>query len=126
VQFAAETRGHRVIADQPADNGGADAGMTPPELLLASLGTCAGHYAVQYLKGRGLPQDGLEIRVHAEKLLRPARLDEFQIDVLAPALPPEHEAGLMRAVHACLIHNTLLATPSITLNVHGAVPVEAR
>lgn len=41
-KFAAEARGHRIICDQPVENGGADAGMTPPELLLASLATCAG------------------------------------------------------------------------------------
>ena len=52
VKFAASARGHRVICDQPAGNGGSDAGMTPPEYLLVSLGTCAGFYAVQYLKAR--------------------------------------------------------------------------
>jgi putative redox protein len=47
VRFAAETRGHRVVSDQPPENGGEDSGMTPPEFLLASLGTCAGYYAAQ-------------------------------------------------------------------------------
>jgi uncharacterized OsmC-like protein len=100
VKFAAATRGHRLVTDQPSDNGGSDSGMTPPELMLASLGTCAGHYAAQYLKARSLPSDGLEIRVMAEKLLRPARLGGFRIEVLAPSIGPEHEAGLLRAVKA--------------------------
>jgi hypothetical protein len=38
VRFAISTRNHIVISDQPEDNGGHDTGMTPPELLLASLG----------------------------------------------------------------------------------------
>ena len=42
TRFIAEARGHRVECDQPASNGGADTGMTPPEFLLVSLGTCAG------------------------------------------------------------------------------------
>jgi uncharacterized OsmC-like protein len=29
------------------DTGGFDEGMTPPELLLTSLGSCAGFYAAQ-------------------------------------------------------------------------------
>src|ERR1035441_4092130 len=41
VRFEASTRGHRVICDQPPDNGGSDTGMTPPEYLLVSLGICA-------------------------------------------------------------------------------------
>jgi len=38
AQFEAEARGHRVVSDQPADNGGYDEGLTPPEFLLISLG----------------------------------------------------------------------------------------
>ena len=123
VKFQATTRGHQIVTDQPADNGGTDAGMTPPELMLASLGTCAGHYAVQYIKGRSLDATGLEVKVTAEKLLRPARLNGFRIDVFAPGVPPEHEAGLLRAVHACLIHNTMMEVPSVETTVHTAVAV---
>ena len=85
VRFEAITRGHRVICDQPAENGGTDSGMTPPEFLLASLGTCAGFYAAQYLKARSLSADGLEVTVSAEKAKQPARVGSFRIDVTRPA-----------------------------------------
>jgi len=118
VKFAATTRGHRIICDQPADNGGADSGMTPPEFLLASLGTCAGFYAAQYLKNHHLPQDGLEVVVHAEKAAAPARLGKFRIEVIAPGLAAEHVAGLLRSVNACLIKNTLAMPPVIETEIH--------
>src|ERR1043166_2189486 len=95
VKFQAIARGHRVICDQPVENGGTDAGMTPPEFLLASLGTCAGFYAAQYLKTRGLPADGLEVTVSAEKAKQPARLGSFRIAVTLPVVTPEHEQGLL-------------------------------
>lgn len=120
VRFEAKTRGHSIVCDQPPDNGGSDTGMTPPEFMLASLGTCAGFYAVQYLKTRGLPTRGLEVKVSAEKATGPARLATFTIDVKAPDVPPEHEAGLLRAVKACLIHNTLVHTPAVEIAVHTA------
>ena len=123
VKFEATTRGHRVLCDQPPANGGTDTGMTPPELLLASLGTCAGFYAAQYLKIHSLPSDGLEIHVSAEKAKQPARLAQFRIEVLAPGLEERHEAGILRAVHSCLIHNTLLNAPSIETVVNAAVHV---
>jgi putative redox protein len=122
VKFEASTRGHRVICDQPPDNGGSDTGMTPPEYLLASLGTCAGFYAAQYLKTRSLSSQGLEVKVSAEKVLHPARLAQFRIEVIVPGLDPQHEAGVLRAVKACLIHNTLLDMPSIETVV--TVPAE--
>lgn len=39
VKFEAIARGHHVICDQPAANGGVDSAMTPPEFLLVSLGS---------------------------------------------------------------------------------------
>jgi len=125
VEFTADARGHRVLCDQPASNGGTDTGMTPPELLLASLGTCAAYYAAQYLKNHGLQPQGLEVGVSADKEQRPARLARFRIDVTAPGLPPDHEPGLLRAVNACLIKNTLAQPPAIETTVHAADRVPA-
>ena len=113
VRFEARAGSHTLISDQLAANGGEDSGMTPPELLLSALGTCAGYYAAQYLLARSLSTEGLGIRVTAEKAAQPARLGSFRIEVTGPALGERQRAGLDRAVKACLIHNTLLHTPEI-------------
>ena len=123
VRFEATARGHSVVCDQPPSNGGADSGMTPPEFLLVSLGTCAGFYAAEYLRTRGLPTTGLEVKVTAEKAKQPARLAAFRIEVTTPPLDAQHEAGVLRAVKACLIHNTLLNVPTIEMVVHAAALV---
>lgn len=122
VKFEALARGHRLVCDQPAENRGSDAGMTPPELLLSSLGTCAGYYAAEYLHTRGLSAEGLEVRVVGEKAAQPARLGSFRIEVTVPELEPRHEAGIRRAVQACLIHNTLLHAPAIEIAIESRVP----
>ena len=123
VAFEATARGHRVVCDQPPSNGGADSGMTPPEFLLVSLGTCAGFYAAEYLRARSLPTVGLEVKVAAEKAQQPARLGSFRIEVTTPPIEARHEAGVLRAVRACLIHNTLLNAPAIETVVHSAALV---
>jgi putative redox protein len=125
VKFEASARGHRVICDQPAGNGGSDSGMTPPEFLLASLGTCAGFYAAQYMKVRSLAHGDLEVKVSAEKALHPARLGQFRIEVIVPGLDPKHQDGVLRAVKACLIHNTLIHAPTIETVVSAPVEVFA-
>jgi len=119
VKFAVHTREHETICDQPKDNGGSDAGMSPPEFLLASLGTCAGYYAAQYLRTRSLPTEGLEVHVIAEKASGPARLASFQIEVTVPEIEERQKEGVMRAVKSCLIHNTLLNAPTIGIVVHA-------
>jgi putative redox protein len=116
VRFEAEARGHKVMCDQPAENGGEDTGMTPPEFLLASLGTCAGYYAVQYLKARQLSTDGLTVKVEAGKAAQPARMENFRILIEVPGLEePRHRDGVIRAAKNCLIHNTMLHAPSIEI-----------
>jgi len=123
VQFEIKTRGHTIVSDQPTENGGFDEGMTPPELLLASLGSCAGYYAAQYLRKNKLATEGTLVRVSCEKVKDPvARLSNFVILVDAPvALTKEHRQGVQEAVEHCLVHNTLLHPPKITLKVGGAV-----
>ena len=118
MTFSIQSRSHTILCDQPAENGGEDTGMTPPELLLASLGSCAAFYAVQYLKTRNLAESGVAVSVTAEKLKQPARLGNFRIHVVYPVpLTEEQTEGLMRSVHHCLIHNTLLSPSEIKIEL---------
>ena len=126
VRFECESRGHKVISDQPLENGGDDAGMTPPELLLGSLGACAAFYAAQYLRIHKLPVEGLVVRVAAEKAAQPARIGKFRIDVDSPeAAKPGVSEGLLRAAKKCLIHNTLMIAPVVDVVVNAPEPVAA-
>lgn len=121
LQFAIKARQHSIVSDQPTENGGSDEGMTPPELLVSSLGSCAGFYAAQYLKKKGLATEGTIVRVFAEKAKNPARLDNFKIEVEVPAaVSEEHRKGVEEAVYHCLIHNTLQHPPTITLAIKSA------
>lgn len=123
VQFEIKARQHVIFSDQPPENGGYDEGMTPPELLLASLGSCAAFYAAAYLKKHNLATVGTKVRITAEKAKNPARIDNFKIEVEVPLeLEEQHKTGVEDAVHRCLIHNTLLAPPKIEISISSPVP----
>jgi len=107
TQFEIRARNHVIISDQPTNNGGFDEGMTPPELLLASLGSCAAYYAVEYLKANRLPSEGLQVSVTAQKASSPARLASFEIAIEVPNLESRHQEGILRSARKCLIHKTL-------------------
>lgn len=93
--------------------------------MLASLGTCAGYYAAEYLKARQLPSSGMWIQVTAEKAKSPARLDSFKVEVHLPAaIEGRRRDGVIRAIHSCLIHNTLLNPPKIELDVIAPMDAE--
>jgi len=118
VQFEIKAREHTIYSDQPLESGGHNEAMTPPELMLASLGSCAGFYAAMYLRKHKLAAEGTRVRVHAEKLKNPARMDNFRIDIDVPGgLSEQHKAGVEESVHHCLIHNTLLHPPKITIDI---------
>jgi putative redox protein len=124
VQFEIKARQHSIICDQPVENGGYDEGVTPPELLLAALGSCAGFYAAMYLKNQKLAAEGTIVRVTADKMKDPARMDNFRIEVDVPVdLSEKHREGVEHSIHHCLIHNTLLLPPRITVGVKSGALV---
>lgn len=122
TRFELQARGHRVVSDQPLENGGSDTGMTPPEFLLASLASCAAYYAAQYLNVRQLPAADLQVQVSAEKVAKPARLGSFRIEVIVPGLDQRHQDGVLRAAKTCLIHNTLLHSQDIEVVITPPAP----
>jgi putative redox protein len=122
VQFEIKAREHSIISDQPVSSGGYNEGMTPPELLLAALGSCAGYYAAEYLRKNKLAGEGTTVHVSCEKVSKPVpRMTDFVIEVNAPKeLSAEHLKGMETAVEHCLVHNTLLHPPKIRVKVAGA------
>ena len=126
VSFTVRARNHMVVSDQPKGNGGTDLGMTPPELFLASLGTCVGYYAAQYFEARMLKCEGLEIDVQGEILSNPGRIGKIAVRILVPVeLKPDRLEVLLRTVNHCTIHNTLTHPPTIDVQIETPAMVAA-
>ena len=124
VQFEIKARKHTIVCDQPVDSHGFDEGMTPPELFLASLGACAAYYAADFLRQKNLATEGTRVRIVADKVMNPPRIDNIRIEVETPLpLDDRTREGVDRAVHRCLIHNTLLQPPKIEIAVHAPAAV---
>jgi putative redox protein len=117
LQSEAFARFHRVVCDQPFDEGGGDNGMTPPELMLSALGCCAMHYAVAYLQTRKLALDDVELKVSATKGGQPIRLIEIGIEVDAPGLASRAREGLIKSIETCLLHRTLADPPKVSVSM---------
>ncbi len=127
MQSEAFARFHRVVCDQPFDEGGGDNGMTPEELMLSALGCCAMHHATAYLRARRLSLDGVELKVSATKGGQPLRLVEIGIEVDAPGLGTRAREALIKSIEACLLHQTLanpqeLKVSMATLVTEGPPP----
>ncbi|HLD35122.1 MAG TPA: OsmC family protein [Planctomycetota bacterium] len=119
MRFDAQTRTHTIIVDQPKEGGGQDTGPTPPELFVASLGTCIGVYALWFCQKRKIPYEGMKVSIDWSKSTTPpARVDLIEAKIELPqGCPAEHKAHLIESVEKCMVHNSIIQAPEITITV---------
>ena len=70
---AIAARRHDIIADEPRDLGGTDEGMTPYELLLASLSSCMALTMRMYADRKAWPLEGASIHLRTAPAREPDR-----------------------------------------------------
>jgi putative redox protein len=107
LEQAIAVREHRLTADEPADQGGEDAGPSPQELLAASLASCTAVTIEMYAERKGWDIGDVMVEVDYEPAQRgsPTR---FVMDVRMPKeLPEEQRERLMQIAAKCPVHRTL-------------------
>lgn len=108
---------HRLIADEPADAGGTDAGPTPYDFLSAALGTCTS-MTLQFLARRdGIPLTGIEVHVSNDRMYAKDCADcmttsgyihRFEVQIqLQGELTEAQRAKLLDAARRCPVYKTL-------------------
>ncbi|NJL16833.1 MAG: OsmC family protein [Nitrospira sp.] len=65
---------HRVITDQPVEDGGRDAGMSPVELFVGSVASCIAYFVGQFCGRHGISRDGLAVDAEWTMAERPHRV----------------------------------------------------
>jgi len=120
LRLQAAARKHRILTDQPEEEGGEDQGMTPVELFVASLGTCIGFYAVRFFQRHGISAKGLKIRMSWSYSEQPHRVGSLKAEV---DVAQKVDAGMMdrlqKVVEGCTVHHSISISPKISVQVHG-------
>ncbi|MEN6547686.1 MAG: OsmC family protein [Armatimonadia bacterium] len=108
TRFCGESRGHQTFCDVTADRGGEDAAMLPPESLAASLGNCLGIVIAVTCLNKGIPYEGMEVKVTADFVDDASRVDNFRCEVKMPEeLDARQRKIVESACHLCKVGNTL-------------------
>ena len=121
LRVEAEHGGFRIRTDQPRGNGGDGTAPSPFDLFLASIGTCAGFYALQFCRQRQLSTDGLSLSLEAERDDGGKRVVRIVLALTLPeGFPDRYREAIGRAVEQCSVKKHLAAPPEISLVVGGA------
>jgi ribosomal protein S12 methylthiotransferase accessory factor len=107
----AQLGNHRVVTDQPRENGGEDTAPSPFQLFLASLGTCAGVFVQGFCAKRGIPYEAIRV-IERPTFAPDGALQgvEFELQV-PPAFPPNYKEALLRVIDRCSVKRTIQCAP---------------
>jgi uncharacterized OsmC-like protein len=116
---------HHLVADEPVNVGGGDAGPDPYDYLLAALGVCTSMTVGFYARRNHLPLENIAVslwhsRIHArdceECETKDGMVDRIDVEVeLTGSLSAEQHAKLMEIAAKCPVHRTLTSEINIRL-----------
>ena len=124
------THDHHIAADEPTEVGGANLGMTPYDLLLASLGACTSMTLKIYAEHKKLPLEHVEVKlrhskIHAEDCAdcetEKGRVDSIEKEIVVKGdLTPEQVKRLGEIADRCPVNKTLKGEKQITTKIELA------
>jgi putative redox protein len=114
VQLDVKVRGHRILTDQPLDEGGTDEGMTPVEMLVAALGSCIGYFAVRFFQRHKIATAGLRVAMEWGYADQPHRIGFLTAHVHLPVKPDSTMRDrLQKVLEGCTVHHSIQIAPKI-------------
>lgn len=116
LRVDADLKGFTVETDQPEKAGGAGSAPAPFDLFLASIGTCAGLYVLQFCKKRDIDTSQLVVSMETIKDPETRRIVTIRIDVRLPEnFPEKYIPAVKRAVDQCTVKRHILEPPEFVV-----------
>lgn len=120
--FKTHMGSHELTVDVPPGMGGQDRGPQPPELFVASLGSCVGALVAEYCRNKGLDAQGMRVDVEFEKASEPTRLTHVRVVTHLPNADCRerrcHDA-LVNVARQCPVHKTIETVDEVRFDIVG-------
>jgi putative redox protein len=122
MRVLAGTANHKVVMDYPLQPGATGEGLTPLQMLLASLAACSANSVMLILKKMNQPVAGLEVEAHGlRRQEHPAVLTGISLEFLVKGsgVAPEAVARSLKLSEEqiCPVWNMLKGKTPITTSV---------
>ena len=116
-------KGFTVATDQGVEHGGEGTAPEPFDLFLASLGTCAGLYALRFCQQRGIATQGLGLTLTTEKNPESKSLALVRLAIELPdGFPEKYREALVRSVDQCAVKRHIVAPPRFEVTTAAGRP----
>jgi ribosomal protein S12 methylthiotransferase accessory factor len=117
----AHYRGFTIPTDQPVGSGGRGVAPSPFDLFLASIGTCAGFFALRFCQQRGIDTTGLTVSMDGEREEEHGLVSVLRIELGLPdGFPDKYRAAIAHAVEQCSVKRHILHPPVFEVTVVDA------
>lgn len=113
-----------INTDQSIYGGGNGEAPTPFSLFLASMGTCAGIYVLNFCKQRGLTTDNIQIlqRIHSSPSTH--MIEKIELIIQVPEdFPEKYRPSLIRSAQLCAVKKHLENPPEFAITTESYQPV---
>ena len=119
----ADYGGFTIETDQPARGGGDDSAPAPFDLFLASIGTCAGIFALGFMQQRGIDPAGSGIRMTSQFDPNVGLISRIDLELtLPPEFPEKYKAAIINAMNLCSVKKHLHQPPEFQITTATPVP----
>ena len=107
-------KGFRIETDQSKRNGGESSAPAPFDLFLASLGTCAGIYVLNFCQERSIPTEEVRLILKTEKDREARMIRRVSIEIRLPsAFPFKYKDTVVKAAELCTVTKHLFNPPEL-------------
>ena len=118
----AHFKGFTIKTDQGEKDGGEGSAPTPSFLFLASLGTCAGLYALNFCEKRKIDTTQLKIELEFKTHKKTNMVEKVRLKLtLPPDFPEKYRAAIIKAVDLCYVKKHLHEPPEFETITQSAV-----
>jgi len=109
----ARYKGFVIETDQSQTGGGDGSAPSPFDLFLASIGTCAGFYVLNFLQQRGLPLEGAGVVMTPERDPETKLYYKISMEIKLPSgFPEKYRDAVIRAAETCAVRRHLDNPPA--------------
>jgi putative redox protein len=122
----ADYGGFTIETDQPARGGGDGSAPAPFDLFLASIGTCAGIFALGFMQQRGIDPTGSGIDMTMEYDPEKGLIGEIGIELtLPPEFPEKYKGAIVNAMDLCTVKKHMHNPPEFKMTAVAGEPAGA-